>query len=38
MGYVGWLGKKETSDSVLTAILRGLGAVFYGISYINGLI
>jgi hypothetical protein len=30
MCYVGWLGHIETSDSVLTRILRRLGAVFYG--------
>jgi hypothetical protein len=30
MCYVGWLGRIETSDSVLTGILRKLGAVFYG--------
>ena len=32
MGYVGWLGPIETKDSVLTEILRKLGAIFYGIS------
>jgi hypothetical protein len=30
MGYIGWLGHIETEDSVLTGILRKLGAVFYG--------
>jgi amidase len=30
MGYIGWLGHIETNDSVFTAILRRLGAVFYG--------
>jgi amidase len=29
MGYVAWLGKYETEDSVLTAILRKAGAVLY---------
>ena len=32
MCYIGWLGRKETTDSVFTHILRKLGAVFYGIS------
>lgn len=31
MGYVGWLGRFETNDSVFTHILRKLGAVFYGV-------
>jgi hypothetical protein len=35
MGYIGWLGHVETSDSVFTAILRKLGAVFYGISKVK---
>jgi amidase len=30
MGYIAWLGKVETSESVFTEILRKLGAVFYG--------
>lgn len=29
MGYVAWLGKYETEDSILTALLRKAGAVFY---------
>ena len=29
MGYVSWLGKYETSDSILAALLRKAGAVFY---------
>jgi amidase len=29
MGYVGWLGKYDTEDSVLTHLLRKAGAVFY---------
>lgn len=29
MGYVGWIGKYDEEDSVLTAILRRAGAVFY---------
>ena len=29
MGYVSWLGKKDEEDSVLTALLRKAGAVFY---------
>nr|BAB84516.1 acetamidase [Monascus purpureus] len=29
MGYVSWLGKYETRDSILTALLRKAGAVFY---------
>jgi len=28
--YIGWLGPVETEDSILTGILRKLGAVFYG--------
>ncbi|KAI4688056.1 uncharacterized protein J4E84_004984 [Alternaria hordeiaustralica] len=29
MGYVSWLGKYDEEDSVLTALLRKAGAVFY---------
>ncbi|KAF9693861.1 hypothetical protein EKO04_008108 [Ascochyta lentis] len=29
MGYVSWLGKYDDEDSVLTALLRKAGAVFY---------
>lgn len=29
MGYVGWVGKYDTEDSVLVAMLRKAGAVFY---------
>jgi len=29
MGYVAWLGKYETDESVLTELLRKAGAVFY---------
>ncbi|ODQ54789.1 Acetamidase [Saitoella complicata NRRL Y-17804] len=29
MGYVGWIGKKDEKDSVLTECLRSAGAVFY---------
>ncbi|KAF2036198.1 acetamidase [Setomelanomma holmii] len=29
MGYVSWLGKHDEEDSVLTALLRKAGAVFY---------
>lgn len=29
MGYVGWLGNQEAEDSVMTALLRKAGAVFY---------
>ncbi|EXJ78711.1 acetamidase [Capronia coronata CBS 617.96] len=29
MGYVAWLGKYDKEDSVLTALLRKAGAVFY---------
>ncbi len=29
MGYVAWLGKYDEEDSVLTALLRKAGAVFY---------
>lgn len=29
MGYVAWLGKYEKEDSILTALLRKAGAVFY---------
>lgn len=29
MGYVSWLGKYETEESVLTTLLRNAGAVFY---------
>jgi amidase len=29
MGYVGWLGKYDKEDSVLTHLLRKAGAVFY---------
>lgn len=29
MGYVSWLGKYETEDSVLVTLLRNAGAVFY---------
>lgn len=29
MGYVSWLGKYEKEDSILTALLRKAGAVFY---------
>jgi hypothetical protein len=29
MGYVGWLGKYDSEDSVLTHLLRKAGAVFY---------
>jgi Asp-tRNA(Asn)/Glu-tRNA(Gln) amidotransferase A subunit family amidase len=35
MCYIGWLGNIETSDSVFTAILRKLGAVFYGITLLK---
>jgi len=38
MGYIGWLGHIETSDSVLTHILRELGAVFYGIAPFNWVV
>jgi amidase len=29
MGYVSWIGKKDTEDSVLTTMLLGAGAVLY---------
>ncbi|EYE98212.1 amidase [Aspergillus ruber CBS 135680] len=29
MGYVDWIGKHETSDSVIVSLLRKAGAVFY---------
>lgn len=29
MGYVGWVGKYDTEDSVLITMLRKAGAVFY---------
>lgn len=29
MGYIDWLGKIESEDSVLVSILRRAGAVFY---------
>jgi amidase len=29
MGYISWLGKYETEDSVLVKLLRQAGAVFY---------
>jgi amidase len=29
MGYVGWIGKYDTEDSVLVALLHKAGAVFY---------
>ncbi|KAL3482483.1 Acetamidase [Aspergillus californicus] len=29
MGYVSWLGKYDTEDSILTQLLRKAGAVFY---------
>jgi len=29
MGYISWLGKYDEEDSVLTALLRKAGAVFY---------
>lgn len=29
MGYIDWLGKFESEDSVLVTILRRTGAVFY---------
>ncbi|RMJ21271.1 Acetamidase [Aspergillus sp. HF37] len=29
MAYVGWLGKYDTEESVLTTLLRNAGAVFY---------
>ncbi|KAH7263835.1 amidase signature domain-containing protein [Fusarium tricinctum] len=29
MGYVSWIGKKDTDDSVLTTMLLGAGAVLY---------
>jgi amidase len=29
MGYISWLGKYDTRDSVLTSLLRKAGAVFY---------
>lgn len=28
MAYISWLGKRDTSDSILTALLRKAGAVF----------
>jgi hypothetical protein len=31
MGYVGWLGHVEATESVFTQILRKLGAVLYGL-------
>lgn len=35
--YIGWLGPIETEDSVLTGILRKLGAVFYGTLFLASL-
>lgn len=29
MGYIDWIGKVDTEDSVLVSILRRAGAVFY---------
>lgn len=29
MGYIDWIGKYETSDSILVTLLRNAGAVFY---------
>jgi hypothetical protein len=29
MGYISWLGKYDTEDSVMVALLRKAGAVFY---------
>jgi amidase len=29
MGYVSWIGKKDTDNSVLTTMLLGAGAVLY---------
>ena len=29
MGYIDWIGKYETSDSVLVSLLRKAGAIFY---------
>jgi len=29
MGYVSWLGKYDTTDSVLVTLLRKAGAIFY---------
>lgn len=29
MGYISWLGKHETQDSILASLLRKAGAVFY---------
>lgn len=29
MGYIDWIGKYETSDSVIVTLLRKAGAVFY---------
>lgn len=29
MAYIGWLGKYDTEESVLTTLLRNAGAVFY---------
>jgi amidase len=29
MGYVSWIGKKDTEDSVLTTMLLNAGAVLY---------